>query len=332
MAKITNTFTTADGNLAKEEFSNVVDMVAVQDTPLYSMMSKEKCTSTNPRWATVELETPGENIQSEGDTYSFDEVAAGTKLGNHTQIMRKTFLVSATQQAINDAGNVESMEEIKVRRGVELRKDVELAIVTNNASVAGETREFGGLPTWIETNVDRGSGGSNGGYNTGTGLTTAATNGTQRAFSKSIMDDTMQDCYTNGADVRDLVVSPYVKSVFVTFMSDSNVAQYRYAATSGEGNSLVANVDMYEGPFGKISIHPNRVMATSAGVARNAFFVDRSKLCFKWLRPIKEDTEAQKVKTSDGHKGVLICEGTLGVKNEKGLGVAADIYGLTAAS
>jgi hypothetical protein len=77
-------------------------------------------------------------------------------------------------------------------------------------------------------------------------------------------------------------------------------------------------------------IHPNRVMAGSATLARNAFFVDPEYLEFGWLRKIKEDKEV--AKTGDAKKFVLIGEGALKVKNEKGLGVAADLFGLTSGS
>ena len=126
-------------------------------------------------------------------------------------------------------------------------------------------------------------------------------------------------------------MSPYVKSVFVTFMSDTNVASFRYAANSGKGNSIVANADMYEGPFGKVTIMPNRVQAASAAVARNAFFIDTEFMEFMWLRKIQED-KRMSPRPGDADKGVIIGEGTLKVKNERGLGVAADLYGLTASS
>lgn len=35
-------------------------------------------------------------------------------------------------------------------------------------------------------------------------------------------------------------------------------------------------------------------------------------------------------RTGDAQKGVIIGEGTLCVKNEKGLGVVADVFGLSA--
>lgn len=78
-------------------------------------------------------------------------------------------------------------------------------------------------------------------------------------------------------------------------------------------------------------IHPNRVMATAAAQARNVFLVDTEYLEFGWLRKMKEDKRADNG-TGDAKKFVIIGEGTLCPKNEKGLGVAADVFGLTASS
>lgn len=329
MAKVTNTFVVDDAVGNREELSNVVDRVAVEDTPLYSMIQKGRCKTTHPEWETEDLDTPASNAQAEGDEYTFAAVTPATRVGNYTQILRKDFIISGSQDANDNAGGAEKVKHQKLLKGIALRKDVEYAILDNNASVAGETRELGGLPSWITSNVDRGSGGSNGGFSSGSGLTVAATNGTQRAFTKAIMDGVMEDSYTAGANVSDVVLSPYVKSVFVTFMSDSNVASFRYAA-SGKSNELIANVDVYHGAHGTIKVHMDRIMATSAGLARNVFFIDKSKMAFDWYRPIREDRDV--AKTGDAKKCVLLGEGTLRVKNEKGLGVAADVYGLTAST
>lgn len=328
MAVVTNTFqsTSAVGN--REELSDVVSRITPEDTPIYSMIEKIKFKTTHPEWETDDLAAPAANIQVEGDDYTFAATTPAVRVGNYTQIMRKEGIISGSQDATDNAGNVEQVKYQKLKKGVELRKDVEYSIVDTNASVAGATRESGSLTTWLETNVNRGSGGSNGGFSGG--VTTAPTNGTQRAFTKTIMDDVMQQGYTEGANFKHVFCSPYVKSVFVTFMSDSNVASFRYAASSGKNNSIVANADVYEGPFGKVMVHPNRVMAGAAGLARNVFFVDPEYLQYGWFRKIAEDKKV--AKTGDAKKFVLLGEGGLCVKNEKGLGVAADVYGLTASS
>ena len=330
MAVVTNTFqsTSAVGN--REDLSDIVSRITPQDTPIYSMIGKTKCSNTRPEWEIDTLRAPAANAQLEGDEYAYSAITVPTRVSNRTQIFREGWVVSKTQEAIDNAGSVEKIAEQKVKSAIHVRKDIELAIVSNTASVGGATRVLGGLPSWLTTNVSRGATGANGGYSSGTGLTVAATNGTQRAFTKALLDTVMQSGYQNGADFSDVIVSPYVKSVFVTFMSDSNVAPFRYAVSQGgERNTIVATADYYEGPFGTVMIHPNRVQAATAATARNAFFLDTDMLEFLWLRKIQEDKDV--AKTGDADKGVIIGEGTLKVKNEKGLGVAADLFGLSEA-
>lgn len=329
MAVVSNTFTTATPVGNREELSDIVNRITPEDTPLYSGMSHGKAASTHPEWETEELRAPAANAQLEGDSYTFDSVTPATRLGNYTQIFRSGWIFSNTQEAVDNAGNAEKFARKKLKAGIELRKDVEFAIVSNTATVAGQTRNFGSLPTWLETNADRGASGADGGYQSD-GLTDATTDGTQRAFTKTLLDNTMQSVYEEGGNVSKLVVSPYVKSVFVEFMSDSNVAAFRSSVDGKGKNTIVGTADYYEGPFGKVMVVPNRVMATSATTARNAYLVDDDMLEFKWLRKMKEDPDL--AKESDAKKGMLIGEGTLCVQNEKGLGVVADVFGLTAAS
>lgn len=331
MAVITNTFRTTNAVGNREELSDVVSRITPEDTPIYSLIEKGKCVSVHPEWETDELAAPGANAREEGEDYTFDAITPPARLGNYTQILRKDWIISGTQEVVDEAGKVQKRKYQKLKKGVEIRKDVEFALVSTTASVGGATRNLGSINTWTITNVSRGAAGTNGGFNSGTGLTVAPGAGTQRAFTKTILDTVMQTGYTSGANFRHVVVSPYVKSVFVTFMSDTNVASFRYAVSKGgERNTIIATADYYEGPFGTVMIQPNRVMAGSATLARNAFFIDTDFLEFEWLRKIQEDKEV--AKTGDADKGVIIGEGTLKVKNEKGLGIAADLFGLTAST
>lgn len=330
MAVITNTFqsTSAVGN--REDLSDIVSRITPQDTPIYSMIGKRKVSNTNPQWEIDTLRAPAANAQLEGDEYAFTAITPPARVQNRTQILREGYVVSKTQEAIDNAGSVEKLAEAKVKAGITIRKDIELSIVSNVASVGGATRISGGLPSWLTSNVSRGASGANGGYSSGTGLTVAATNGTQRAFTKTLLDTVMQSAYISGGNVTDAVLSPYAKSVFVTFMSDTNVAAFRYAADGKGKNTIVGTADVYEGPFGKVMVTPNRVMATSAAVARNVFLLNSDYLDWGTLRPLQEDPNL--AKTGDATKGMMVHEGTLVVKNEAALGVVADIFGLTAAS
>ena len=338
MAVVLNTFTTAGtggsnppvGN--RQEIDDIVSRITPEDTPIYSMIGRGKTRSTSPEWETDSLRAPAANAQLEGDEYTFAAISPAVRLKNHTQILRQGWVVSNTQEAVNNVGSVEKAAEKKIKSGIELRKDIELSIVSNTASMDGQTRVSGGLPSWIVTNESRGATGADGGYSVGTGKTVAATNGTQRAFTKALMDTVMGQVYNSGGNVRSMVCSPYIKSVFVTFMSDSNVAPFRYSVTSGGGkNTIIGTADAYDGPFGKINVVPNRVMFNGGVlVARNVFFIDPELLEWVWLRPMGEDPNL--AKTHDAVKGVIIGEGCLKVRNEAGLGVCADVYGISASS
>ena len=329
MPKIANTFvsTSAVGN--HEELSNVVDRVQQDKTPLYSLMSKSSAASTYPEWEVDAIRAPAANIQPEGNEYTFSAITPAERMGNPTQIFTDTFIMSKTQDAVSNAGKAEQFKKKKLDAGLAVKRDVELACLTNNASVRGETRELGGLPTWIESNVSRGAGtGANGGFNSGTGLTVAATDGTQRTFTKTLVDDTMQTAWENGASVDTIMMSPYAKRVFTTFQSASGVVPLQLTSVRGRGDTIKMNATMYEGDFGMLTAIPNYILGTSTTIAQNVFLLDTAKLGFKWLRRLAEDKDL--AKTGDAKKHAIVGEGTLCVKNEKGLGVIADIFGSTA--
>ena len=328
MAALANTFMTTNAVGNREELSDVVSRITPEDTPLWSMIGSETADSKHPEWEIDDLGAPENVARPEGDEFTFASIAPPVRVGNYAEIKRRDWIISASQDAVSNAGRVEQTKEQKLKKGVQIRKDFELAFLSNTASVATDPRRLGGLPSWLVTNVSRGATGANGGYSTGTGLTVAATNGTQRAFTKTLLDQTANLGYINGANFKTLMVSLYVKSVFVTFMSDANVASFRYAAEGSGKNTVVATADLYEGPFGKLTVTPNRVMAFSAATARNAFLIDPEMLSKKVLRKIHNVKDL--AKTGDAEKGVIIGEMTLKVKNEKGLGVIADIFGLSA--
>lgn len=340
MAIVSNTYlgSAAVGN--REELSDMVNRITPEDTPIYSMIRKENASNTYCEWEVDELAAPAANAQIEGDQYSYSAVSAPARMGNHTQIFRKTFIISNTQQAIRNAGNIEKLKYQSLKKGIEIRKDVEFALVTNTASVkaaSGTAPKFGSLASWIKTNVNGHAQLKVGGFSATTSLTVAQTakqgqTVAQRAFTQAMMDDVMQRVYVEGGNCKDLVFSPYLKSVFIGFMDNDHVAAFRYNTTNGKGNRIIATADIYEGPYGMVRVVPNRVMKGTGvhGQASNAWFLDRKRIAFKWLRRIRRDRDI--TANADAKPYVIIGEGTLKITNEKALGQAANLFGTTAAT
>lgn len=327
MAAVTNTVLTTAAVGNREELDNFVEMITPTDTPIYSLAGKAKAASKHPEWEFETLDTPGDNAQPEGNEFNFDAVAAPTRVGNYTQIFTKTFTFSGSQQAVDNAGPAEKKAHEMMKKGKAIKKDIEYSILVNTASTNSDPRRSGGLPTWLTTNVSRNSG-SNGGFSGG--VTTTETTGTLRAWTKALTDSVLQQVYNAGGDVTTVVTSPYNKGVFATFMSDTNVANQRHPVQAGEKISIIGTADIYESPWGAVNVLPNRVMAGAAGLARRVFAVDPAMLKWLSLRPIQEVPDI--AKTGDRESGVLLTEGTLKVVNEAGLGVIADVFGLTAST
>ena len=331
MAQVTGTYSTYDVAGQREELFNLISNTSPEETPFMSGIRTMNLQSRHPEWQTDANATPANNAQVEGDTFAYTAPTATVRPGNYTQTSTKTFLITRTADIVDKAGRDRETAYQKIKQGVELRTDVEVALVSNQASVAGNdttARQSAGFPAWITSNDSRGAGGADGGFSAG--IVAVATNGTQRAFTKVINDTVIIAAYNSGGNVTRVVCSPYVKTVMTTFMSDTNVAAFRYAADTKK-NAIIAAADIYLSDFGEIEFFPNRQMARAgAGVARNALYVDPGKIALGWLDPIHEDREVARV--SDATPTVLICEFSLIMKNQAAHGIAADLFGLTAST
>lgn len=201
---------------------------------------------THPEWSLDSIRAPVlTNAQLEGDGYSYNAITATTRVGNYTQISRESFVVTKTQEIVSKAGPKSELGKERARAGIALKHDIEISMLSNNASVAGQTRKSGGFRAWLATNDNFGATGASGGFNSGTGVVDAATPGTQRTFTKGLLDDTIETTYKSGGNPTIVMLSPYAKRVFSSFMSDANVATQRVNTSQTEQATIVGAADKH---------------------------------------------------------------------------------------
>ena len=333
MAQPSNTYETYDAKGVREELADTISNISPEETPFSSLIGRKAVNTTHPEWQTDSLATPDTaNNRPEGNDWTYDAITATTRVGNYTQISDKPVLISGSLEATDKAGRKSELAYQVAKKGLELKTDMEVTLLSNQASSAGSgngatNRTLGGLRAWLATNDNMDAGGASGGYNTSTNVVDAATNGTQRAFTKTLFDAVILSTYNAGGSPDVFMVAPYVKTVFSTILDDANVVPLRKDVTKGQA-VIVAAADMYQSDFGLITVVPNRQMARAgATVARNAFLLDPSTLAIGDFRPVSLEKPA---KTGDAEKRVLVCEYTLIVKNEAANGVIADLYGMSA--
>lgn len=334
MAQEANTFETYDAVGLREELSDKIWNISPEECPFVSLIGKKSVDSKHPEWQLDTLRTPvTTNNRPEGNEWTFSAITPTSRVGNYTQISDVTWIISETQEVVDKAGRKSEMAYQTAKKGIELKTDMEVTLLANQASSAGSgdgatNRTSGGFRAWIASNDDM-NGGSSGGFNSSTNVVDAASNGSQRAFTKTILDAVILSTYNAGGSPKVLMTSPYVKTVFSRFMDDADVVPLRKELKSGQA-TIVAAADMYLSDFGEISVVPNRQMARAgAAVARNAFLIDPRMAAKGVLRDIALHKPA---KTGDAEKRVLNVEYTLIVNNEAAHGVAADLFGLSAST
>jgi hypothetical protein len=316
----------------REDLHDLIGMISPAECPLYSTLKDKPVKAVKTEWQTDALAAPvTTNAQLEGDTYAFSAFTATSRVGNFNQIFRKSQIINNTQEAVDKAGRKSEVAYQKTKMGQEIKTDIEVTMLANQASVAGDAttpRRMGGLRAWLASNDSMGVGGSSGGYNAGTGVVDVATNGTLRSFTKVLLDDAIQSAYVAGGNPTIAMLSPYNKRVFSTFMSDANVAQLRTATTSAQ-STLVGAADAYLSDFGLIDMIPNRQMARAgAAVARNIFLIDKDKASKGFLRRIQQMKDVHP--NADGTPIVILGECTLVVENEAAHAVISDVFGMSA--
>ncbi len=333
MAQVANTFETYDAVGNREELADKIWMISPEETPFTSLIGSKSVSSIHPEWQTDTLATPStSNNQPEGNDWSYDAITPTTRIGNYCQISEKTFIISATQEETDKAGRKSEVARETAKRGIELKTDMEVTLLSNQAASAGTgngatNRTSAGYRAWLTTNDSLGATGSSGSFSNG--IQGAATNGTQRAFTKALLDEVILSTYNAGGNPSVGMMSPYNKTVFSRFLDDADIVPLRKELKSGQA-TIVAAADAYLSDFGLITMVPNRQMARAgAAVARNVFLIDPKMVKKGIFRDIAMHKPA---KTGDAEKRVLNVEYTLIVNNEAAHGVIADTFGLTAAS
>lgn len=314
MAIVTNTFTTFDAKGIREELANTIASISPEETPFQSNVGSESVSNTFFEWQTDELaSTSTTAIISGDDVASFDATAATTRLGNYTQIRRRSYVIADNLNAVDTAGRADEVAYQVAKRGKEIKRDVEAVLFANNARVAGGTGtapETAGLPSWIASNISEAGDAT---AATGDG-TDARTDGTQRDFTEAMLKDVMQQTWDAGGNPSVLMVGGHNKQVVSGF---AGIAAQRYMAPSEGPTTIIGAADVYMSDFGTISVIPNRFQRS-----RDAFVLDPEYASVCYLRPIQQVDLA---KTGDAEKGMLICEFGLKVSQEKAHGAIYDL-------
>lgn len=333
MAIITNTVQTFQQVGIREELSDRILNIAPTDTPMTLMAKKGKTASRNPEWQRDTLSSPDpSNAQIEGNDLVSTSGTTGQpdRLKNIVQLFDKKVTVSDTAIAVNTAGRANELKYQVAKKSKEIKRDMEMRMTGNYASVVGNTStagQMGGAESWISTNSSRGSGGSSGGYSSGTGLTVAATDGTGRAFTETLLKAAIKSAWDAGGEPDTIMVSGSKKQTFSTF---TGIATQFNSVNDQNKVMLYGAADVYKSDFGTHKVVPNRFVGAGGGrSATNGLYPGQTALILtpstweiKFLQPF---TVTPLARTGHAEQRLLKTECTLACLEERGNAVVADL-------
>lgn len=313
MPQASNSFATFNSSRVREQLMDKIWNVSVEETPTLALIGKEKVDGPFVEWLNDSFAAGASNKVEQGNIPTIAASTDVSRYSNRTQISEKSGAVTGTQDRVEKAGPASEYDNQVSKKMVELKKDVEVGVLQNTTAIAasaGVAPQARGFLGFIATNTSIGATGVNPNPLTNT----APTDGTQRAFTDTLLRDVMKTMFDNGAPNMDnlyALIPSAQRATFDTFLA----GQTRF--DKAEDKTLTATLEVYIGPFGRVKAVNARHMR-----AREVILLNKEFASLGVLRPMR-DTEL--AKRGDAREFMVNTEWTLIVKNEKAHGIIRDL-------
>ena len=291
------------------------------ETPVMSGSGRQTATNTLHEWQRDNLATANkDNAMIDGDDVTLDAQTPTERVGNYPQIFAKKPGTSRRANLVKKAGRGSEQGYIRGKAMLEIKRDIEAMILSNNAAVAPTTSvapKSGGLGVQLYVNALHNGAGATASWTTGA-PTTAVTAGTNRAFTVTLMNTACQNVFgQSGKFVEMAVMSPSHKATFSGF---AGIAANRFEVKGKSQGVVVAGADVFMSDFGAISIVPHWAMVGATDVfLLNTDFIDTA-----WL----DGFQTKKLGISgDSERELITADVCLAVRSSK---AQAKIANLTA--
>jgi hypothetical protein len=300
---------TYNTNGRAEDFHDLIYDISPTDTPFLTRAKRLKASQTLHQWQTDALDTASANAHIEGDDASFATAPSTTVLNNYTQISKKTLFISRTAETVRKYGRKSEVAKQLIKKGKELKRDIEYAAVRNQAATAGaaaSARQSASFESWLGGNRVIPSTNTTGTSTPITGGTasSAPTDGTTGTFTEAHLQSALQLAWEDGGDPSLIMMSALNKRLFNAF---SGVATKFNEVKGATQANIIGAADVYVSDFGNHMVVLNRYMRNAA-----VFCIDPEYIGIAWLDPIRKEELA---KTGDGTKHQIVGEWTLVVQN-----------------
>jgi hypothetical protein len=258
---LSNTYDTTNPGSAvsnREDLSDVLTILAPEETPVLSSLPKVRASGTFHEWTVDSLSAPTTAGIAEGaDVTTFtDQFSGRARLGNYTQKFRRDFMVSDLQEAVDSVGPAKiAQAEAKAIR--ELKRDVEATLLSANDRAvedgAGTVYKLRGLGDWIDS---AGPSDVPSSFRTPSGSIHSS-----GAFTETAMNNIITSIYRVSGTTNSLtlVADTALRRIISDFArldpdgsgADTSIRNVNY---NGESAQIKLSVELYQSDHGIVSV------------------------------------------------------------------------------
>lgn len=272
----------------REELADLIALVDAKDTPFTSMAKKgSKPGNTLFRWQADRLPTPKTTGTVDGtDVTTYENYVKDgatvyrAELSNYIQIFRRSVRVSPLTQDISTVAGVRDELANNVAKGIQaIKRDMEATFCgTQSAQLDNGTNAYltRGLDKWLKPS---GSIDTVLPYDTqfATPADNRNTTATTATMTETHVQDVLTGIYTQTGQYRDfdLLCGSALKRAFTNLAYTTSqgtgtapMTAIRTLNRESDSQSYISSVDVFEGDFGKLRLHPSHFLQVASGVGK----------------------------------------------------------------
>ena len=330
-----NTYDTTNTGSAvsnREDLTDVLSILAPEETPILSSLNKQKANATFVEWTVDSLADPVTTGIREGvDVSTFtDKFAGRARLGNYVQKFRRDFQVSDLQEAVDSVGPAKiAQAEAKSIR--ELKRDIEatLASANDRAVEDGSSTAYAlrGLGDWLDS---AGPSDVPAGFRTPAASIYTATEAGTTEFGEEALNDIITSIFEQTGSTNDLmlIADTGLRRVIADFArtsgsSDNSVRNVNFDGGSGQ---ITLRVDMYESDHGVVSIvngNPSCMPNFGGSTANSSGYLINPE--YAGIHELIPLGSTRLPNQGGGERGYVDCALTLGVYHPQAHGLIQDV-------
>ncbi|HEY2618728.1 MAG TPA: DUF5309 family protein [Acetobacteraceae bacterium] len=286
----------------REDLANIIYRIDPDETPLVSACSRVGSSQTLTEWLVQTLNPAYDNFQPEGFTAVMQAVLKPVRLNNVCQIIAHTVGVSNTLRVVDVAGGEDEYNRQMILRGMECKRDLELAITSPLVRTTTDPRHMSGLPCYC-ANGTLGAGGT---MPVGDG-SNAGTLGTAYDLTLIAFQTAMQQAWQAGGKPDLAIMSGSVKLYFATLSQGGTgnpiVAQNIVTASPRDTMTIQGAVDVFRTDFGTVQLAPDRFCPPHQILLVTTDYIELAPL------PERDMIQQDYAQTGDNSQGGVVFEG-----------------------